>query len=72
MELNKEDRDVLRSLINNPAFVFYQRLLIEMREAIDSQLHNSKNWDMHVAAQAKYDLLERGIIPLIQNYLEEE
>jgi hypothetical protein len=72
VELNKEDKDRLRLLIITPGFKLYQELLKEMAEALDTQVHNAKDWNMYVAAEAKRDLMVRGIIPLLDYTLQEE
>ena len=68
-ELTKEQKAELEDLLTHPGFNLYQKLVDELVELAKLRLRDAKNWDEHVRAAAKLDVLEFDIKPLIQKEL---
>lgn len=70
--LGKDDLDQLRALITSSGYKIYIALLQEELGNLDKEVHRAKTWEDHLIWESKYDYLERKIIPLVGDILEEK
>jgi hypothetical protein len=77
LELDNEEKDLLAELVTHGGWKVYQKLLVDLRDDILTNFKAKiikKQEDLIEMAkeQARLELVENVVIPIIRDYLEEE